>query len=405
MSAATPTALLTSELGIGMGHARRLLPIARELKRRGWRPVVAMRELWVCTDEFRDAGIELLQAPAHRGYSGSGAPFMARGYADVMAACGYASVEALWPTVVGWDWLLALVDPQVLIADYSPIAALAACGRVPMIAIGDGFVLPPPHLSRLPVLRHEGTVMADESVMLDNAREVQRRLGRSAAPRSLPALLGGQAHVVCCFPELDIYARLREVPAQGPLEPLRGPLPPPTRGAVFAYLAAGHASTRKALQAMIDTGLPAEAYVRDCPADLSNALRMRGAIVHDAPPPLADVMARSSVLLHHGGIGTTQACLALGRPQVLMPQHLEQSLNSTNLARWRASDSIGVADSLERMRAVFIGSATSVPFSQRASEIAAGIFARGQHHALNAVLQAAESLAQAGPLDPAKQRK
>ena len=47
-------------------------------------------------------------------------------------------------------------------------------------------------------------------------------------------------------------------------------------------------------------------------------------------------MARHSrLLLHHGGIGTLQQVMALGRPQLLVPRHPEQAGNTRMVARMR----------------------------------------------------------------------
>ncbi|MFC6777073.1 hypothetical protein [Methylobacterium gregans] len=210
-----PVALLAWELGAGFGHARRLLTAARGLIAVGFRVRVCQRELWACAEEFLELGVPNFQAPHHRTQLPPGTTFRARGYADMMAVTGYQSVEGLLPTVLGWDALIDAVRPDVVVADYAPMLALAAHGRVPLVAIGDGFVLPPTEGDRFPVLR-AGTAMADEAVLARNAGLVlvtRRQTGLV----SLPKLIGGQARVVCTYPESDVYAGQRETPAAGPL--------------------------------------------------------------------------------------------------------------------------------------------------------------------------------------------
>ena len=191
----------------------------------------------------------------HRGAVPAGEPFRARGYADVMAVCGYANPDHLWPTVLGWDGLLDALRPNVIVADYAPLLALAAHGRVPLVAVGDGFVLPPTHGATFPVLR-EGTRMAGEPAMLDHARAVQARRGLTA-PKNLPALIGGAAAIVSTYPESDVYAGARPAPALGPIEAGPAPLPPPRGPALFVYLAADFPHTAKLLQLVLDARAPA----------------------------------------------------------------------------------------------------------------------------------------------------
>jgi rhamnosyltransferase subunit B len=81
--------------------------------------------------------------------------------------------------------------------------------------------------------------------------------------------------------------------------------------------------------------------VRDASDDLKEALRARGLTVHDEPPPPQMAFTEASLIIHHGGIGTIEACLMLGRPQLLLTRHLEQSLNGS------VTRSLGVADTLK----------------------------------------------------------
>src|SRR5690606_19468645 len=58
------------------------------------------------------------------------------------------------------------------------------------------------------------------------------------------------------------------------------------------------------------------------------ALEQTGIKVHTTPPPLRDALQRASMLIHHGGIGSLEEAAMAGRPQLLLPRHLEQSLNT-----------------------------------------------------------------------------
>ena len=62
--------------------------------------------------------------------------------------------------------------------------------------------------------------------------------------------------------------------------------------------------------------------------------------IHDEPPPLARMLEHAAVMIHHGGLNTTETALAAGRPQLLLPIHLEHNLTA------RAVESLGVGRSL-----------------------------------------------------------
>lgn len=363
------TVLLAWELGMGLAHARRLLAIAVSLKARGWSPVVAARELWACVDEYRAADIPMLPAPHHLGLGREAAQFKARSFADVLAASGYRGPRWLSPTVLGWDSLLDLVKPELIIADFSPMLMLAAYGRIPALAVGDGFVLPPPHLARMPVLRPEGTEMPTEPELLAHAAAVQAQRGR-AVPQSLPSLVGGQAHVVCTFPETDLYAQFRLEPASGPIGGSPPPAKAPAQNGIFAYLAADFGPSAKLLQVLAASGPPLEAFVRDASDEMKSRLRALRVRVHDTPPRLSEVAERASLAVHHGGVGTIEAFVALGRPQLLLPRHFEQSLNAAGLVRLGVAMRLRPSFSVSEGAAIVAQAVASSALAERAGEVA-----------------------------------
>src|SRR5262245_1955694 len=334
------TVLLAREMGEGLSHASRLLVVAKALKTKGWTPIVAARDVSTLVDQYRVENISVVQAPVHKSQVPAGERFRARSFADIVAACGFQQVEALWPVVVAWDNLLDLIRPAVVVADYCPILPLACLGRVAVVTIGDGFVVPPGHLPKFPRIQSTGTEMASEDVSLAHACEVQRRRGIRRLPTSLPKLIAGDASIVCTFPELDVYGRYRHVLATGPFASRLAPVPPSAKPSLFVYLAADFPKTRKLLQAIVNSGIPAAAYIRDASDDLKHALRARGLTIHNEPPPPESAFAQANLIIHHGGIGTVEACLMLGRPQLLLTRHLEQSLNGS-LTR-----SLGIAETV-----------------------------------------------------------
>lgn len=323
------TVLLAWELGEGFGHAHRLMEVARVLEEQGWEPVIASRIIRTMSEQYRDAGYPMLQAPNHTGLNLSSEPFSANTYADIMAICGFADREALYPPVAAWDHLLRMVAPKFIIADYSPLLSLAAFGRIPVIGFGDGFVTPPDHHGGFPPTGSQRDPVVTREHLMNEIRQVQDWRG-APHPASLAEFVCGEGQLVCAFPELDVYRSHRKVPATGPLAATARPLPPATEPRVFVYLSAGFRKTRVMLQAVVNSGLPAEGYIRDLDKDpkLSEALDKTGFVRHDRPPPLPEMMKTCSVIVHHGGAGTLETAALLGRTQLLVPRHLEQSMNA-----------------------------------------------------------------------------
>ena len=217
--------------------------------------------------------------------------------------------------------------------------------------------------------------MPDEQTLIANAAAVQRQR-KLSIPQTLPSLIGGQAHVVCTYPETDIYARLRIEPAAGPLESSLSPLGPPVKKAVFAYLAADFARTPKLLEVLARSGFPIEAFVRDLPGGMKDALRARNVRVHETPPPLPEAAERASLIVHHGGIGTAETALALGRPQLLLPKHLEQRFNAFNLLRLGVAARLNAEFSLAEASAALSEAISSKSLADTAQETAARLSGR-----------------------------
>jgi rhamnosyltransferase subunit B len=384
--------LLAWEMGAGLSHATRLLVVAKALKAVGWTPIVAARDVSRLADQYRAENISVVQAPLHKSQVPPDQVFRARSFADIVAACGFQRLEALWPVIVAWDSLLDLIQPAAVVADYCPILPLACLGRTVLVTIGDGFVVPPGHLPTMPQLQRTGTEMALEEVSLAHACEVQRRRGIRCLPTSLPKLIAGDASVVCTFPELDVYGRYRQFPATGPLASHLTHVPPPAKPSLFAYLAADFPKTRKLLRAISDSGVQAAAYVRDAPDNLKNALTARGLSIYDEPPPPERAFAESTLIIHHGGIGTIEACLMLGRPQLLLPRHLEQSLNASLTRSLGVSDTLGseftLAQAADQIREI----CCSPEWTNRAGEMALSMQQRKPGHSLECIVESLQKL-------------
>lgn len=320
--------LLAWELGEGFGHAQRLLALAQLLRNDGWAPVVAARDPQALAEQYTAAGIAVIQAPAHRNGFAGPEPFRARTFADMMGVCGYSELPRLEHMVRTWDAVLDEHRPDLVIADYSPLLSLAAFGRVPLVAIGDGFVTPPAMADgSFPAMGKVAPPVWEPAVLLENARQVQKRRGLRL-PDSLPQIMSGAGQITSVPRELDIYAHVRRTPAAGYWEPAPPPLNASAPPRFFAYLRLDKALARRLLDTLIALRLPGECFVHGAPPPLVAALEGAGIVVHRQPPPLRDVLARHSLLIHHGGIGTLTEGLTAGRPQLLLPRHLEQDLNT-----------------------------------------------------------------------------
>jgi len=130
------------------------------------------------------------------------------------------------------------------------------------------------------------------------------------------------------------------------------------------------------LEVLTGCGFPVEAFVRDLPDRMKSALRARNMHVHETPPPLAEVAERASLIVHHGGIGTAETAMALGRPQILLPKHLEQTLNASNLGRLGVAMRLNAGFSLAQGSAAVSEALSSESLAEKAQETAARLAQR-----------------------------
>src|SRR5262249_1142273 len=110
-----PTVLLGWELGAGLGHVQRLVPLAQALAAHGCRPVLAGKNLVEPWPALRDGSFPAIQAPVWQPRtSRDGRPFQAASFADILAVHGYAAALDLAPMVHAWQGLIDVVQPALV---------------------------------------------------------------------------------------------------------------------------------------------------------------------------------------------------------------------------------------------------------------------------------------------------
>jgi len=381
------------ESGGGLGHVAPMRLVARALIERGHAPVMALRDVVETAPMLKDEPYPVLQGPYWSRPTPTirGRPFSAATFSDILAVNGFADAEALSAMLRAWDGLIDVVRPDLVVAEYAPLLALAAHARVPTVLFGSGFTVPPADLPVYPRLQPRVEPVATQNRILAVIQEAQRRRGKPA-PETLPAVLACERRFPCTFPELDPYRAVRRETVIPPLTDLPPPLPAPARPAFFAYLAADAPGLTKILSALAKSGIPGGVYLRHPSPALREAVRKSGLTLYEEPQPLARVLPDASVVIHHGGAGTAEACLAAGRPQLLFPRHLEQSMTG------RALRDLGVGlalshDSREEATAKTVREAAGDGAAQeRAAALARDIEARGKRPGVAPIIAACEEL-------------
>lgn len=318
-----PTILLAWELGSGLGHIMRLLRLSARISRHGLKLVAAVKDP-VAAEIVAAQGVEVVQAPVWPSWSSN--PKSSTTMADNLASCGFADQQTLRTLLLAWDRLLASAEPDLVVADYAPAAALAARGRVPLMLVGNGFTLPPDNIKTFPLLHRTSPPIWSEATILDCVNNALKTIASEPLER-LPQIFSADSRSVQTFALLDPYRLCRSEPLDGPVLELMPTARQPNADTIFAYLR----HDRHLGSSVVETLLPIANRLRifgpGIPEGQLAELAQRGAKVELSPPPLAAVLASACLLIHLGGTNAACEAIAAGVPQLVLSPDIEKDLN------------------------------------------------------------------------------
>ena len=331
-------ALLAWEFGGDLGHARRAVAIARQLRELGHETAFAFLDLG-SLEPADAAGIPCVQAP-HLPFSQDPDPSPLN-ISHVLLNLGFGDAAALAGALAGWKSLIRLLEPDAIVCDYAPTALLAGrAAQLPCIAVGSGFSLPP-RGDPMPSLRSwtpsdpEVLARLDAHLMAAVRKAWTSAHGDNAPPERAGDVFAADTQLVCAWPELDPFGARAEVEYLGPqrdtaqAQVVRWNTD--ARPRVFAYLKPRDPRFQAILEGigrMAGEAIVAAPGISD-PAGrsfLEGRLRVVPAAVD------VEAMADADLWVSHGSAGITAAGMRLGVPQALLPLQLEQYLVSRRAA-------------------------------------------------------------------------
>lgn len=382
------------ELGGGHGHLYRLLPPVRALEAQGHRVTLFLRNIRENAELLSRENCALLPVPdlvANIPNSQSLAPLAT--YLDIMCIAGFYQRQTLDAGIKTWKTLLAQAQPDLVVADHSPLLLLACFGRFPVVQVADGFTLPPAHMSQFPTFRKGGRPQVDPAHVLRVMRDVQRDNGLPI-PTTVTEPFRTAGRLVCSLPDLDPYAGMRRDPVIGPVAGLQEPLPLPDGPPhFFAYFDLQHQITWPLLQGLKASGISGEVYVKGMNDQVESLLRRPGLKIHREFQPFSEILGRSTMILHHGSNGTCCAALSAGRPQIMVPTQMESRLMADSVVargcgRMATCQGNSVQGFVQALHAV----ANDRAMAQRAVAVASEISARGPVRAVDRIIETCNSV-------------
>ncbi len=311
------TVLLASELGTGPSHCMTLLMVARRLREAGQRPLFALRDTISPTVVLHHEAMPVLQAPVWRpGPAADDDQPHPSGYADRLGLTGFDDPALIGAVIERWRTLLEHMGPALVVCHDAPGLMLAARGRMPVVVIGDGFSVPPANIEAFPVLWPDQAVLYDPDALLAHVNAALGEAGDAPLPR-LPAVMEAEARFACVLPGLDPYDGQRTSPALGPIDGL-----PPTMdpgSGVFIRLRTDFHSADAVLSAVSARGLTARAVLHGISKDFLSDFNWPGIELLFRRQKLVERVGDAALIIHGGGPAITMISLALGRPQVILP--------------------------------------------------------------------------------------
>lgn len=320
--------LLAWELGLGFGHTTKLARLGTRLRAAGHEVVAAAYQGELCAP-LRKAGIKVLPGPPlapipHALYPASTT------LTDSLAQGGLMDEERVRAAIARWRQIMDAFRPDLVVADYAPLAAIAARGRAPILQEGAAFCLPPSRLDAFPPLHDFGPAATRDADLLALINRALAALDMPEVPR-IGALFAGDDVFVTTFQLLDPYADLREGAADGPL--IDEPIPEVHDDAsgIFGYFHQDVALRPDVLAALCALGPRLELYLTGGPAAAAAPLLAAGVTLHAEPQRLSAVLPRKRLVLHQGSAGIAADALLAGVPQYVLCQHVEHYLNAEAL--------------------------------------------------------------------------
>lgn len=333
------TIALNWELGADMGHISRCLSIALGLREHGHRPILILRDISRAEALLGPHHIEYLQAPVWLAPVQGLPPDI--NFTETLYRFGFLYPEGLLSMARAWLALWERVLPELMLFDHAPTAMLAARAfNVPRLIMGNSFAIPPQQ-KPLPRFRWWTSGAGELPRLLETEARVTRhcnivleQLGARLI-QQIADLYEAEATLLCGRAQLDGYGIRPDVTYIGPINNLSlGVDPQWPAGAspkIFAYLKAHYKHLELLLKAFSSCNARFLIYAPGLAERTRNQYTSSHVIFSPLPVRMDEVVKQCHGIVCHGG-GMTDIALGAGKPAMLLPTQMEQTMTSHRAA-------------------------------------------------------------------------
>ncbi|MDT0594731.1 glycosyltransferase [Glaciecola petra] len=348
--------VLTWELGAGYGHIMGFTPLINVWLERGYKVSLISRNTVTAGNLLRDHPVSILQAPLYSREVANKVDLTLT-YADIIYNLGYARTQDLVSLSNAWINLFSLIKPDLIIADHSPSAVLAArCLDIKTVTYGTGFCIPP-DVSPMPTFQvvtaaQQADCNEREQKTLQNLNTVLGSHKKESLER-VSQLFSASLNFICSLPEVDHYGKVRTLPAEEYAGPrfdaqkgVKADFPKhKTKKNIFAYIKENAPNFHALLNALIESKQICIMHVPDPSHAVVNLCAKHPHLhLYSDPVQVEHVLKNADMAICHGGHGLVLAGLLAGKPMLLLPTQLEQSLLTKRLSEQKICAAINPRD-------------------------------------------------------------
>lgn len=349
--------LMCWEFGSGNGHVRQLKLIGERLEEQGFETVYALRRpdvgiaVGIPAAAIRTAPNWPLRSPP----AAERKAMTSATYGDFLAQLMLGPRDNLAERLQRWQVLVESERPDVIIADYAPSISLLYYGRIPVVAIGNGYVLPPASLKAFPRLLDEGPLQYEE----DRAVE---QFNAALKPHSkellsfFPQINRADRAYLLTLPCIDPYREYRDGGWLGTPDTRDIVLQMRSPRRVFAYFQEKQQVDMRLIEGLVRADLPGKAIFSRPLRRTVKLLDKVGILVPEGLAYLPVELLNCSVIVHAGSAGMAMAGIAAGIPQVMIRTDLEKTLvaeaiaarNAGTVLTWDTFDMLDLAIAIRK---------------------------------------------------------
>lgn len=335
--------LITWELGKNFGHIAKLVEIAKPLADKGANIFFALQNPGAFLKFRPDFEHTILQAPFSP-IKPMKTPILT--YCDDLRPCGYDNSDTLAGLIESWRSLFDMIKPDVVIAESSPTALLAARDYpFAKVAIGTSYEIPPMK-TPMPLMPYWENVNTD--ALMKREQEVMDVINGALESLSLDLvekfsdIFDIDARFLCSFAELDHYPEREDAQYYGALFKTDSGAAlkwnPKAKKHVFAYLRPEALSFRPAFEALCNLPDDYDVIIAAPGIDpkIKEARESDNIGIEDGMVNLDNVFSKCDLAVCHAGVGMSSAFLLRGVPLLMLPGHIEQLMFARAVGRYGA---------------------------------------------------------------------